>query len=316
MLMMQKITGFELILWIITVLLFAFLFAGAPEEMPTRSLMHLWDFGHIVLFALLCYLILNRSEFLRKRSFGLNLLWITLFSLAAGSLTELIQIGFNRTADVSDILRDITGGMIPLVFWDRINRNDNKRSIYALRVFTIILILYFLMPVIVSAIDEHHAKNQLPVLSDFQSSFELTRWSEESKAKIVEDAELVGNRLLQVNFSSEEYAGITLKYFPSDWREYRLLAFDIKNPQQDTFKIEFRVNDVKHLETGQTYEDRYNSEFDLSPGLNQIQIDLDKVRQAPKNRAMDMGDIHSFRLFFSKAPYPLTFYLDNVQLKK
>jgi VanZ family protein len=91
------------------------LFLGGPDYYSSRSFTHAWDIGHIVYFALLAGL-LSRWRVVAKMSLAGQWTIILAITLLLGVSIELIQHGTARTPDIGDVLRDVTGSLIVLVF--------------------------------------------------------------------------------------------------------------------------------------------------------------------------------------------------------
>lgn len=167
-----------------------------------------------------------------------------------------------------------------------------------------------------SLTDEIRAHRAFPVLADFETSFERYRWVRPQQLR--EDSEIVrhGHKAVRVQLSTNKYSGIALVHFCGDWRGYQTLRFSVFNPQETAFVLNCRIHDTLHRQHDMEFNDRYNHQFSLEPGWNDLVISLDKVRTAPKGRQMDMEHIESFGLFVVQQPKPQVIYLDHVRLER
>ena len=75
-----------------------------------------------------------------------------------------------------------------------------------------------------------------------------------------------------------------------------------------------RINDIHHRKHDMEFSDRYNQQFILDKGWNDLVISLEKVKTAPKGRTMDMEHIERFGLFVVQQPRSQAIYLDHVYL--
>ena len=79
-------------------------------------------------------------------------------------------------------------------------------------------------PVYQSLDDEWVARKQFPVLADFETPFEQTRFSDVHQVQREQNIVRHGRYALRVQLSTVHYSGISLFYFPHDWRESSLFV--------------------------------------------------------------------------------------------
>ena len=299
--------------WLISVLLLIgsiLLFIGGPDYYSFRSSRHFWDLGHILYFALLTVLlsrwsVVSRMSLIRQ--------WVTILALTLliGVSIELIQYGGARTPDTGDVLRDMTGSLLVLVFGPLgMNLQPANRRRY-LKVSMIVLMLALLWPLSKSLIDEAVARYQFPLLSGFETPFELDRWQGGKKLSV---ESISKGKLLKLSLTTEKYSGTSLGYFDGDWTSARSLKISFYNPDKNALPLTLRIHDFQHTRGYQEYADRYNRRFLLLPGWNKVEIDLDEVEGSPSNRNMDMSRIYRLGFFTVSLPEPRIIYIDEVRL--
>jgi len=108
-----------------------------------------------------------------------------------------------------------------------------------------------------------------------------------------------------------------LKYFPSDWREYKQVKLRFFNPSTSDLTLVIRIHDAKHV-TGSyayAYNDRFNLKVILNQGWSDKVISLVDVESAPRTRKMDLGNIVDISFFSIRLPEPKTIYLDSIGLQ-
>ena len=304
------------LLGVILLLGLPFFFWGGPGYYSSRSYKSAWDLGHIFYFLLLSLWLhgyigkekIARSPFL----FFLSLFTFVFF---IGFLVELLQMfGGNRTPDIGDVLRNQLGCLTafaffiqPSLFSDRIKRNVFRATVLGLLAIAV-------WPLLRSSIDEYQAAQQFPVLSDFETPFELDRWVNVQQLQEESDRVRHGHKSVRVQLSTAKYSGIALFYFPHDWRGYQTLHYSVYNPQATRLVLNSRIHDAHHKEHENEFNDRFNQQFILEHGWNDLVISLARVKNAPKGRAMDMEHIEGFGLFVIQQPQSLVLYLDHVYL--
>ncbi|MDJ0806776.1 MAG: VanZ family protein [Gammaproteobacteria bacterium] len=276
---------------------------------------HLWNAGHVAYFALLAYLLLSVKRIARLSQ---AMRWVMVLSLTLlfGVLIEVSQIGTRRTPDVLDILRDMTGSLLVLAFhasspsWKTL-----QWGLRGLRVLLVIILLIMLKPLMISLLDESIAKVQFPVLADFSTPFEMNRWEGDAARSRLRLTALNERNAMLVKLTSRRYSGVHLKYFPGDWRDYRMLILTLYNPQPKAMRVTCRIHDARHVEGVQRYSDRFNQTYTIQPGLSSIEIDLEVVALAPRARRMDLAKIKGLGIFASSPDTPGAVYIQEVRLE-
>ena len=306
---MRKIKYFSL--YIAFILCVTLLFAGKPGFYTARSSLYLWDLGHIFLFTLASIIIVKKIYWFNKFSYLKQLLLITIFSLFFGILTELLQVKFDRTPDVHDLLRDLLGSLLGIAFFSprRIDVSDLFRK--SVQTGLIILLLIEVYQFTSALADEAIALVQFPVLSDFETPMEVDRWRNQSQLKLENGLARQGDNSLRVILTTSKYSGVSFKYFPSDWRDYKYLNFSIYNPDDDTLRVICRIHDANH---NHSYKDRYNEAFYIKNGWNDIKISLSDIQMAPQDRKMDLSNIELIGIFTVRSPRRRLIFLDNFHL--
>jgi VanZ family protein len=302
--------------WLLVIMLVfgsMLLFIGGPDYYSSRSIKCFWDLGHILYFALLAALLSRWNPVCRM---SLTAQWIIILAvtLVFGVLIELMQYGTTRTPDTGDVLRDLTGSLLVLVFGPLATRLQSARRLYAVRFIVILILLAQLWPLTRSLIDEAIARQQFPLLSGFETPFETHRWQGDGELSIESMMAVAEGGLMKVPLATDKYSGVSLRYFDGDWGSARTLQISIYNPATGPMRITCRIHDLQHTEGDQDYEDRFNRSYDLVPGWNRLEIDLDEVENSPSGRKMDMSRIRELMLFTVSLPLPRVLYLDEVRL--
>ncbi len=297
-----------------------FFFFGGPSYHSLRSLKTGWDLGHIFFFSIFSILLFR---FLKGKAKGKSCLWrcaaIFLVVLVVGIIVEFVQLYLNgRQPDVYDILRNQVGclaGCAFLLFTTTPKRKEWWRR-GAFYFFVTGCIMAATWPFVSSLVDESIARKRFPVLADFETPFEKSRWVNPDQLTLQGDIVRSGESSARIQLTTATYSGVRLFYFPGDWAGYKTLHFSIYNPDEKTLELHFRIHDEEHSQHGMVFQDRYHASFLLKHGWSDLQVGLDEVKLAPVSRSMDMGRVESLGLFVVRQSKPRIMYLDNLYLSK
>jgi len=297
----------------IGVLLFLTLFGGFVEG-ASRTTLELWNLGHIVLFALLIYFICIYWKYCKKFSIFSQLLIVFLITGVLSIVIEIFQYFIrNNQIDLTDIRRNFAGAVLAFL----LSKEFRIKPInIILKIIVIFWIIIETIPTVQAFSDEMVSTADFPVLSDFETETELTRWAGDAQFFRSGQKTKHGSHSLNVIFGTAKYSGVELCYFPSDWRHYSSLNFSIYNPEKDTLIITCRIFDQHHLDHGNKYNDRFNRRLQIQPGWNDIVISLTEIKEAPEERFMDLSKIRSVKLFSKQLLKTRSIYLDYVYLDK
>ncbi|MDH5571045.1 MAG: VanZ family protein [Gammaproteobacteria bacterium] len=292
-----------------------FLFLGGPDYDSPRSFKAFWNMGHIFYFALSAWLF-GKWNRIAMQSWPKQWLVVLSLTLLAGILIEILQYGTERAPDIDDVIRDLTGSFLFLSFSRLYSINIIPVWKYLLRIIAIFLVLIQLVPLAISLTDEIIARQQFPILSNFETPFEKERWSGNDGIKIKLMPLLSSNHILEVPLTTGRYSGVNLKYFPGDWKGYQTLTISIYNPLAEPLPVVCRIHDQQHQQGEQRYKDRFNRKYLIFQGWNNIEIKLSDVISAPKHRKMDLKNIRGLGIFVMSLKKPQLIYLDDLQLSR
>jgi hypothetical protein len=250
----------------------------------------------------------------KVRSTAVQILFILGLTLFIGVLVELIQAGFERTPDTGDLFRNLIGALCGIAFSGRAGRIFSARVRRGFQVFVIAMVALQIYPVAVALIDEHRARQQFPVLSDFESPFEIQRWRGGADFAIDHTVRYTGRASLRVALNTETYSGISLGYFPQNWHGFSQFQVRAFNPAEKSLSITCRIHDAIHTNGAQRYSDRFNRTFTLLRGWNTITIPMEEIRSAPATRKMDLGHMRVIGIFATRLPQSRLIYIDDVKL--
>jgi len=304
-------------LWIILLVGLPFFFMGGPGYSSARSFQAAWDLGHILFFAITS---LWLHPLLRPRiaawSAIRTFLALFFFVFFVGLLVEFLQkFASGRTPDFFDVLRNQLGCLLAFAFFIRPPLFSGLwRRLLQLGV--IVLLGATLWPFTRAVLDERQAALQFPVLADFETPFERYRWVNLEQLRQERATVRHGAKAMRVQLSTAKYSGVALLHFPGDWQEFQTLHWSVYNPQSAALALNCRIHDVHHKAYGSAFSDRFNQQFIVQPGWNDLAVSLERVKRAPQCRIMDMQHIEGFGLFVVQQASPMEIYLDHVYLDK
>ena len=290
-------------------------FIGGPGAHGSRSFVALWDLGHVLFFSLTSWLLckLWRERFPEPSIIVIPIV-VFLLVLVSGITVEGLQTFFDgRSPSFQDILRNQLGCLIVLAFFDSGKRVLKKELRLVFQLSVVMLVGMALYPLGRAVIDEEIASRQFPVLSDFETPFEIDRWSEEKSLSVQEGIARYGRHSLKVQLTTNTYSGAGLVHFPGNWAEFKNLYFSVFYPEEGQLELVCRIHDSEH---NNEYTDRFNKRFVLEKGWNDIIISLTDIESAPADRLLNMSEIENFKLFVVRQEKDRIIYIDHVYLGK
>ena len=289
------------------------LFFGSQLLSHFRLLPYLWNYGHIALFAAIFWLIFSKSDIFAERSIYWTLTTTILPIILVSVAIEIIQSINSREFSFLDIIRNCLGATIAIAFHSNSFSDNRTFSRSGLKHSVVGVLIVFTYPLMINTTDTFNAYRSFPVLSDFESPFELTRWS--GNQLIVVDLEANYNHVMGNTFTTDEYSNLTFESFPNNWMGFSEISFRILNEDTANHILTLRIHDQHHRASNWGYHDRYNQNIKLIPGWNKISIDLKTVRMQPSNRNIDMSKIEKVIIFSHYLPVNTRLYFDDFRLE-
>jgi VanZ family protein len=294
---------------LLVLIVMPFFFISGPDALSSTFLNNMWNFGHIVFFALAVLLIQAFTHLETWRHW----LIVTLVSTALGCLIEFVQYFIGRNSSLGDVLHNLFGVWLGL-FWGQ----KPIGRVWLLRVVSVLLVLPAFWLVVDSGMANIAMRYQFPQLNSFDSRSEMQQVKPNLRQVKIQKVSAIhthGSHALQVVLSTHRYAGVSLLGPSGDWGKYKVIAMDFYNPDAEPLELVIRISDLQHDRGAHQLNDRFNRRLVLIQGWNQVQIDLDDVRTAPHDRAMRMDEISNITVFAMKVSEVREFYWDNVRLQ-
>lgn len=279
------------------------LFWGGPDWVSPPVYQQIWDFGHIIFFALVGVFIQLGVGIKNLKHW----LWASCLVLVIGVVIELVQKQVGRTASAGDVFNDLAG------FWLGLAWAGRRFFKPWVRWAKTALMMPALFSIFIAIVIQGHQAFEFPVLAEFENTIELQRMR--GDVSLSNEFYQQGTHSLKINFSTKKYSGIFLTLFHGNWSAYSTLAMDFYNPGASVLQVTLRVSDRIHDRGENDYDNRFNSRLYLEPGWNSVRIPVNEIREMPIDREMVMNEIHTLGIYSSYLPEPRVLYWDNVRLE-
>lgn len=283
-----------------------------------RVFQQLWNFGHIVLFISLNYILYRKFLYKYKISIINEFIVIVILSLVIGYTIEIIQSYTGRDKSYYDVLLDVIGGMISFLLFSNSWKSSKAKIKYSFVTFIGISTLVAIYPMFNIVLDSYRQSRDFPTLVSNAYKSELTRFSDSNVIKHLVENEIdhKNENLLKVRFKKARYSTLDLKYFNQNWLDYNYLNFKVYNPNEKRLKLVISIYDKQHELSRFFYKDRFNTVIDLPPRWTSISINLNHLKNAPYNRKMNMQKIQRINIFMVNVRDEKVLFFDKIELLK
>ncbi len=281
----------------------------APIRIPGRLIGVLFDSAHLPTFVVVTWVAINVCD--KRRSNWRVPIIVAALTAFLGCSAELLQEAVGRTAQLGDALSNIAGCGIG--FAGATRKRWKPVRLWTAGVVSIVICVWLYAGPVSVLLDMRRQARQFPVLASFEDDLELTRWEfVDATVRRSRTRATDGGFSLEVTLRPGKYPHAEMVAPSSDWREFGQLAFDVWNPRQDQLELTIRVQDFDHNDDP---ADRFKRRLKLPPGHSQVVIELEDIRLAPKDRAMDMSLVSRMQLYAVNLKQPRKLYLDRFVLR-
>ncbi len=287
----------KLLFVLFLILLFFGLFILNSINNDTRIKHEIWNASHFVVFFIFWLFMVNLFSWLRPLDIKRAII-ILVASLIISAGIEWFQIKVGRSASWDDVKLSVAGSLALIgVYIFELNKNRfiAYTNIIVITLCSIVLSWSSLK----IFMDEIYIVKQGPILSDFSTPFERSRWSG-SFSNIAVVSENNRDSLLVTLRPGHWFSTAELRHFYNDWSGYTKIIIELDYLGLDTFKVSVRVHDKRHRESWYAYDDRFTRSILLNPGKNVLEFDIEEIRNAPLNRDMDMSTIEALMIIARK----------------
>lgn len=300
------------LVWAFLMVLFLFpFFIHIPRELNHHPVISpLGDQVHIVLFGGITLLLYWFGP-LRGR-----LGWAATAGAVMGGAVEFLQLLVGRQALFKDFLLDLVGIgiVVGFILWKGHGRQVGK-WLFLLLLLSIPFQLWYLPWRIDAA---YRARDQFPVLADFETWGDRFLWSNNMKSEVsfhqvADSPDGEGGVLRLATDGATDWPGATMRRFPEDWSDYTEILFDVRviDAPGDTLKFGLRLDDYEGVKemvwVSQTYA--ATSEWQT------FTMDIADRQLWNSDRHLNLAEMDRFHFFFRRPETPLAIEVDNIRLQ-
>jgi len=165
-----------------------------------------------------------------------------------------------------------------------------------------------------TATQQHGSTAIQKILFDFESELDLERlnWECHKWFELSEEHATSGRYSFKVVLPAGQYPGINFREIRSDWSEFRYFKMDVFNPANVKINFHIRIDDNQ---SGVEYANRFDTNFELKQGLNQISIPVDSIRTNIHHQPLNLKQIKRMIVFLMNNTKSRELYIDNIRLE-
>ncbi len=119
-----------------------------------------------------------------------------------------------------------------------------------------------------------------------------------------------GKMALLAKLPKTKYPGISFTPKANNWSEYDMFKVDIYSDYTKLI-MGIRVDDSR---SSGDYHSRFNKEITLNKGLNNVEIKISEIENAPKLRKLNIKQIKRVYIFLGKPSEKRELYFDAIRL--
>lgn len=280
------------------------LFTEGPLSSGEELDRALWDLGHVVYFALAIVTLRGRLD---MRTWP-HWLAISLAVFIISIMLEYMRYDVGYQQDWSDIERNLIGAWLG-IFW----LNQAGPQVWTGRLIATGLFANQVSLVIAAALMVYRLDAQLPTLTDFEQNYQLDWW--QGPVSLSEERVWQGERSLAVELVPDDYQGARLTRVHRDWSSYKRLALAVYNPDLTPLTLNVRIDDRTSVDSNVAFGHRFNESFIAEFGWNLVRIPLQRIRQSPAERDLDLSQVERLEIFALDLQRPRRIHLDHLRLE-
>ncbi len=262
------------------------------------------------------YLILRKVERLPQNVRLSPLLAAILTTVTAG-LVEVIQPLVGRSCSLVDIQNGVFGAIIACFTITLINRPVTTPQSAIFSTVAALLTIYSLVPAWQAFENKLYQLALLPLL--FVADQDLPPYIEpigiSKSEKLTLESVLLPStktlKMLTISTVPEKYSGVLYRANGLEWRKSNALELVLFNPYSSYLHLGIRIDDYQDC---REFEDRFNREIDIPPGLSTTSITMEEIANGPKTRKLDTDQVRRLLIFSFPQKDSIDFGLIEIRL--
>jgi predicted MPP superfamily phosphohydrolase len=151
-------------------------------------------------------------------------------------------------------------------------------------------------------------------LYDFESESDLERlnWECGKWFELSREHATSGKYSLKASLPPGQYPGINFEEIEGDWSKGSHLKMDVYNPGREEIAFHIRIDDHQ---SGWEYENRFDIDFMLKPGVNPISIAAGSIKTNLHHRPLNLKKIKRMMVFLPGNPERREIHIDHIRLQ-
>ncbi|MCP4172168.1 MAG: hypothetical protein GY758_15500 [Fuerstiella sp.] len=235
--------------------------------------------------------------------------------MVLGIVAEVLQAFAGRSPSLKDVAANSAGLLAAFVWISGTGSSVLKRGLSVLIVILVLAATSFTpLMNIRDCVDQLRL---MPQLASFERPLELGSWKVRN-ATMTRSTEWStdGEHSLKVQLQAARYPSLSFFWPAADWQGYQMFAVDFRNPADTPLTLTVKVQDRQHGLSSMGRSDRFSRNVVLASGeVRTVAIAVSDIRQAPKNRSMQMDQISLVEVFASGLKERAGFFVDNLRLE-
>lgn len=304
----------------------AVLAAGLVFPFPVHGRLwsNLFDLAHAIIFCSVLVCVVGSLDppavGLPRRLLTLvsmsvpRVLLIAVILMAVGLLGEFLQAYSGRSPSWADVAANSAGLLAGLCWVFSCSGDRPVGSI--LRGVALIILCWISLHPILEIVDSIQQLRSFPLLASFERPRETGSWIAHGATLARSDGWASDGRYsAMVTMHPGQYPGVAMVWFPQDWRGFRALTMDLRNPNDRPVTCFVKLYDHRHEAIGFPPGDRFERRVTIpAEAALTVEISLAEVRNAPADRAMRMDQMLGIEIFGVQVQQEWAVFLDNVRL--
>ena len=308
----QKMTRLALLAVVAGLLLTLHFYSPLRNGLWARTF---FDALHVPVFGLIALSLYAITPDHHRRTYRIALALAVTCVLSV--LSEAAQIPVSRDASLHDLIADWLGaaGFLTAALAVSPGFSTSLLKRIATGLAAVVLLGWPLYPLanVSAAYLERNA--QFPILVRFDSRFGAVLVRKQNVTLNISDQPGSGHKFAHVTVGAGPWPGLAFHDVWPDWRGYSTLIIDLEIGEDNPLEFNVRVHDQAHKSHDNAYTDRYSKTFVLEPGRHTLQIPLEDIRTAPRDREMDLSRIEEIIVFSRESNAGRTINLYEIRLQ-
>lgn len=299
--------------WLLLILpaLGSLFFAINPLDVP-RLLRPLLDLSHVPIFAFGMGMVSRWVGPIARLDVRQQLLLLCGLAAALGGGIELLQPLAGRNASFDDVIYDIAGAAIGVLFCSRRRRELTWHWRRGLQIAVFGVIFLAGQRAATWYIAYSDAIASFPTLGDFELPYSERLWPRSERTEALSNE---GSYSLRLDFPAQGWSAVTFEPPRGDWSGYSHLHLSLFSPFPEPLTISLLVADRSVPDRMGNQRPFFRRNFVLEPGWNELSVPILDIANGDR-AAIDISDVGQFVLEIPQPKGSVSLLLDAFRLER